>query len=60
MVYQSKVIRADIKYSRRKSVFYCTNRFDLKLEYHISFVDERSEKNIFGGKKILYNIILFH
>lgn len=51
MVYQSKVIRADIKYSRRKSVFYCTNRFDLKLEYHISFVDERSEKNIFGGNK---------
>jgi len=57
-----KIMGADIKYSREKSTFYYTNGFNLKLDYHISFVDERCEKNIFGGnmEKILQSVILFH
>lgn len=53
---------ADIKYNRDRSTFYYTNGFDLRLDFHVSFVNGNNEKNIYGGNsnKISYSAILFH
>lgn len=57
-----KIMGADIKYNRDRSTFYYTNGFDLRLDFHVSFVNGNNERNIYGGNsnKISYSAILFH
>jgi hypothetical protein len=58
LIEELKIMGAPISYSRtRKTYFYSTDEFEIKLQYSLCFVKRNQLKQIFGGNtiKIVYS-----